>query len=703
LKISTEEFYDYDDLVIKPKPSSIPSRDDVDISVNVLNRFTLKFPVFASPMRAIVNADFCKLFADLGGCGILHRFYDTKDEWYLEAEKISEAKIFGLSIGMNDYAVAMDFLKFNPHVILLDVANGYTDSVINFCKSLRKLIDKESPSTLLMAGNIASYEGAENLYQAGVDMVRCGIGGGCFAAGTRILMSNGYYKNIELLNVEDEIIDGNGNPTKVLGVKRTGYRKVIKYRHNKFYMPTICTAEHLHRIYDLNDYAETTINGGIKSLLKRNDALWKPVYDLRDKDFLVFPKDIYFNLKNDFEINLLDFAIKDSTVPKESRSIKSSYQLGYIFGTFLGDGCANLSDHKKENGGMSEVGSLKWMFGENETVMAEKLANCCLSVFGKPASIKNDKERKMTIVTFNYQVLARFLQQFGKKNKKKLPEEYFCANKEYLKGIIDGLIDSDGHIEKYGRYGFHNNSTFLIELFNMCSFIVDGLLPSNLEREKRSGGFTPIGNIENYNTSYTARVGTTCGKRHNDFYNAVDFLDKEYLDLVIPVYDIEVESSDHSFIANNAVVHNSLCSTRNKTGVAVPQLSAVMDSSKSDVFIVNDGGVRNAGDATKAFIAGADAVMCGSILAQTYESPAENTIFGMASRKLQDLRHTQVKSVEGIEKFIEKKMSLKDFVEEFSWDMRSTGTMINARNLQEMRNNGEFLKVGKGTLSLDKN
>lgn len=325
MKINNEEFFDYDDVVIKPKPSSVPSRDDVDISVNVLNRFTLKFPVFASPMRAIVNADFCKLFSDLGGCGILHRFYDTKDEWYLEAEKISEAKIFGLSIGMNDYSVAMDFLKFSPHVLLLDVANGYTESVINFCKGLRKLIDKESPSTLLMAGNIASYEGAENLYQAGVDMVRCGIGGG------------------------------------------------------------------------------------------------------------------------------------------------------------------------------------------------------------------------------------------------------------------------------------------------------------------------------------------------------------------------------------------GLCSTRNKTGVAVPQLSAVMDSSKSDVFIINDGGIRNAGDATKAIISGADAIMCGSILAQTYESPAENTIFGMASRKLQDLRHTQVKSVEGIEKFIEKKMSLKDFVDEFSWDMRSTGTMINARNLQEMRDNGEFLKVGKGTLSLDKN
>ncbi len=121
MKINTAEQWDYDDLIIKPIPSSVNSREEVDISVNVLDRFTLKFPVFASPMRAIVDAEFGKKFADLGGLCILHRFYDSPNEWYLEAEKISEAKLFGLSVGMNDYKTAIDFIRLKPHVLLLEV------------------------------------------------------------------------------------------------------------------------------------------------------------------------------------------------------------------------------------------------------------------------------------------------------------------------------------------------------------------------------------------------------------------------------------------------------------------------------------------------------------------------------------------------------------------------------------------------------
>jgi len=700
LKINTADQWDYDDLIIKPIPSSVNSREEVDISVNVLDRFTLKFPVFASPMRAIVDAEFGIKFADLGGICILHRFYDSPNEWYMEAEKISEAKIFGLSVGMNDYKTAIDFIRFKPHVLLLDVANGYTESVIEFCKKLRKLIDKESPSTLLMAGNVATFEGTENLYQAGVNIVRSGIGGGCFAPGTRILMSNGYYKNIENINVEDEIIDGNGNPTKVLGVKRTGYRNVVSYRHNKFYKPTLCTAEHQHRVYDLNYYADSTVKSGINKLLKCNDSFWKPIYDLKNRDFLVFPKNIYFNLQENFEINMFDFSIRDSMVPKGFETLKSSYDLGYIFGLFLGDGHASLNDVESK-GHITQTGNLNWTFGLKESNIAKKLNESCERVFGRSLS-SQEVSKNVILVKLNYQALARFFTQFGKRVEKHLPEKYFCYNKEYLKGIIDGLVDSDGSIEKYGRYGLHNTSPSLIELFNIANFIVYGAIPSNTTK-KISGGNLKNVNIENCNQSYVARVGTTCTNRHNDFYNAVDFLDKEYLDLVMPVYDIEVESEDHSFIANNAVVHNSLCSTRNKTGISVPQISCIMSCSVSDAFIVNDGGIRNSGDAVKALVAGSDALMLGSLLAQTYESPCDGHAFGMASRKLQDLRQSQVKSVEGIEKFVEKKMYLKDFVEEFSWGLKTPGTYLNARNIQEMRNNAEFLKVGKGTLVLDKN
>jgi IMP dehydrogenase/GMP reductase len=689
-----EQGLEFNDILIMPRYSNVNSRDEVDISVTLNKTTKLDFPAIAAPMRDIVNADFCIKLAELGSLGILHRFYDSKLEWDKEIEKVSEAKMFGLSIGLHDSRY-IEFLKYKPNILLVDVAHGGTQAYIDFCKQVKEYILAYSPDTLLMGGNVATYSCAQNLADVGVDIVRCGVGGGCFAAGTRILMSNGYYKNIEMLNVDDEIIDGNGIPTKVLGIKRTGYRKVIQYRHNKFYKPTICTAEHLHRVYDLNEYSETTVRANAMRLVKNNDAIWKPIYELKKRDYLVSPKEIYFNIREDFEINLLDFSIRESLVPDGYSTIKPSYELGYIFGTFLGDGSASLWD--VDRGDTScESGQLHWSFGADENVIAEKVISCCKKVFDKTATIEKD-QRNITLVRLNYQTLARFFSQFGKRTEKHLPEEYFCNNKEYLQGVIDGLIDSDGHVEEYGRISLTNTSTGIIELFNISYFILNKCLPSNSIREKSAGKLKNC-DINNCHTSYLARVGTTCAKRNNDFYNVVDFLDKDYLDLVLPVYDIEVESEDHSFIANNVVVHNSVCTTRNVTGVGVPQVTAITDCSKSTAMIIADGGIKNSGDAVKAFACGADLVMLGGLFAQTYESPADKSIYGMASRKLQDMRQTQVKSVEGIEKMIEKTMPLKQFVDEFSWGIRSAGTYLNARNLQEIYTNSKFVLTGRGSI-----
>jgi len=71
----------------------------------------------------------------------------------------------------------------------------------------------------------------------------------------------------------------------------------------------------------------------------------------------------------------------------------------------------------------------------------------------------------------------------------------------------------------------------------------------------------------------------------------------------------------------------SICTTRVVAGVGVPQLTAIYDctqaASRRDVPVVADGGLTNSGDIAKAVAAGADTVMCGSLLAGTDESPGE--------------------------------------------------------------------------------
>jgi IMP dehydrogenase len=75
----------------------------------------------------------------------------------------------------------------------------------------------------------------------------------------------------------------------------------------------------------------------------------------------------------------------------------------------------------------------------------------------------------------------------------------------------------------------------------------------------------------------------------------------------------------------------SICTTRVVAGVGVPQVTAIMDSAracrKHDRCLIADGGVKFSGDVVKAIAAGADAVMMGSMLAGTEESPGETILY----------------------------------------------------------------------------
>ena len=135
----------------------------------------------------------------------------------------------------------------------------------------------------------------------------------------------------------------------------------------------------------------------------------------------------------------------------------------------------------------------------------------------------------------------------------------------------------------------------------------------------------------------------------------------------------------------------NLCTTRNITGVGVPQLSAIELASSinqgrnTNPRIIADGGIRNSGDAVKAFAFGADAVMLGSLLATTFESANNGIIYGMASRKLQEEYYHSVKSVEGIEQQVTPKQNLAEFVDEFVYGIKSACTYLNAQKIRDLR------------------
>lgn len=90
------------------------------------------------------------------------------------------------------------------------------------------------------------------------------------------------------------------------------------------------------------------------------------------------------------------------------------------------------------------------------------------------------------------------------------------------------------------------------------------------------------------------------------------------------LFDLEVDG------ITVGIGSGSICTTRIVSGCGVPQVTAIMEarrakisSGKSKAIIIADGGIKNSGDAVKAFVAGADAIMLGSMLSGCDESPGE--------------------------------------------------------------------------------
>ena len=107
-------------------------------------------------------------------------------------------------------------------------------------------------------------------------------------------------------------------------------------------------------------------------------------------------------------------------------------------------------------------------------------------------------------------------------------------------------------------------------------------------------------------------------------------------------YDVATEIMEtgiHGLLVG--VGPGAACTTREVTGVGVPQVTATMDcaQARDDYFnssgryvpIITDGGIRTGGELCKAIASGADAVMIGTPLAQSVEAPAKGYNWGMAS------------------------------------------------------------------------
>lgn len=707
--------YTFDDLLLIPKYSQISSRNKVRLNVDLGKDIKLQIPIVSANMKSVTETSMAEKMISLGGLALLHRFCDIESQLKIFHNTITNCADnpepllhVGCSIGIKqeDKINVDKIVKAGCKIICIDIAHGdHAD-----CNDMVSWIAINHPEILIIAGNVATRSGALRLYDHGADVIKVGIGGGCFAAGTRILMANGIYKNIEEIIPGDRVINKDGNAVNVVKSFSTGEKKIIKLRNNTWYNHTYVTPDHNYWVGDLNSVSKKTLQSRgyarllasqSKTIPKQSKIRWKSINETQ-QDCLLLPKNIKFELPEDFSIEISKRKggnWRTENIYKVDYKLTPSYELGYIFGTFLGDGHAMHAIQK--NG--SHIGNVSWAFGLNEEEIAIKLNNCVRNIFNKELVI----EKKKSIIScyFYYKPFADFLVNFGKRYNKNLPTNLLVNNKDYLKGIYDGLIDSDGHISKDGRISVGNTSSKIIELFNVIHFILNNSFPNNEYRKPSVGGLKNC-NIENYHESYIARPLLNEKYRLFDKYQVVKILEKTEIELYVNVYDIEVDCDTHSFIANNAIVHNSLCTTRIETGNGVPQLTALEDVYQASQIVMSentivrkfkiiaDGGIRRAGDVVKA-LCYSDAVMLGNLLAGTDETPGEiiQNQDGFRFKEYAGSSTHKTNHVEGVVVRIPYKGPVSPIIENILEGLQSGCSYQGAEDLLELKEDPEFVFI----------
>jgi IMP dehydrogenase len=165
----------FDDVIMVPGYNGIKSRQNVTTVARVGDR-RFEVPLISSNMDTITEKRMADCFGELGGMAVLHRFMSIDDNIKL-FKSVKHPRHTGISIGVGEAGLARAeaLVGAGAEIICVDVAHGHSKQVNQTIRDLRA---SYGSNLLIIAGNVATYAGADYLAAAGADMIKVGIGSG---------------------------------------------------------------------------------------------------------------------------------------------------------------------------------------------------------------------------------------------------------------------------------------------------------------------------------------------------------------------------------------------------------------------------------------------------------------------------------------------------------------------------------------------
>lgn len=181
------EYLSFDDVLLLPGYSDFV-REDISLKTRLTKNITLNLPLVSAPMDTVTESKLAIVLGKLGGIGIIHRNLTVSDQAaevkQVKAENVLVGAAIGANTGFEERVKAL--VETGANVIVVDSAHGNAKNVIETVKYIKK----NHPKVDVIAGNIATKDGANNLIAAGADGLRVGMGPGAICT-TRIISGMG--------------------------------------------------------------------------------------------------------------------------------------------------------------------------------------------------------------------------------------------------------------------------------------------------------------------------------------------------------------------------------------------------------------------------------------------------------------------------------------------------------------------------------
>ena len=193
-----KESLTFDDVTLVPQYSSILPHETITKTALSKN-LKLNIPLLSAAMDTVTESKMAIAIAKSGGLGIIHKNLNPKKQ-ALEVKKVKKKNmIVGAAVGTNDKDIdrVYKLLESKVDLIVVDTAHGHTKKVLTIINKIKKI----SKNSIICAGNIATGKAAKLLANAGVDIVKVGIGPGSICT-TRLVTGIGVPQLSAVLDVK---------------------------------------------------------------------------------------------------------------------------------------------------------------------------------------------------------------------------------------------------------------------------------------------------------------------------------------------------------------------------------------------------------------------------------------------------------------------------------------------------------------------